>query len=275
MASSSAKGASRRERHGFVEVIYDPLAVERDPHAPLIVFNPDELPTNAGSPCPDEANDGGDVRDVRELVGDGELDSDDEDDDDSVGSLVDFIAPDDAIEDEEDEDGATGESDVCTTEDDDDDEDGEDEDEEDDDEAEPPASKPTKVTVESVPPPSPTATSTDAHCELAGNTRRNGVVSLEDEGLDTCNIISGRRCRRPVRRYVDGNYAALMLEDVPDDQLDAIFEDDDHHDSVSGKRPHTDSTGDVDSSEEDYLDPKTVDVPLRRAAKRRARRHFL
>ncbi len=140
MASTSAKGASRRERHGFVEVIYDPLAVERDPHAPLIVFNPDELPTNAGSPCPDEANDGGDVRDA---VDDGELDSGD---DDSVGSLVDFIAPDDAIEDEEDEDGATGEFDVCPTEDDDDDdedgEDDEDEDEEDDDEAEPPASKP-------------------------------------------------------------------------------------------------------------------------------------
>lgn len=71
-----------------------------------------------------------------------------------------------------------------------------------------------------------------------------GKRTPSDDGIDATNIICGKRRRKPTRRLVDSKewqdeYQQLILEDVPeneveaallDDQLDADTDDDDNDD---------------------------------------------
>jgi len=52
----------------------------------------------------------------------------------------------------------------------------------------------------------------------------------EQDGIDARNIISGKRRRKPTERLVDMDewqqqYSALVLDDVPDDEIQAALED--------------------------------------------------
>ena len=59
---------------------------------------------------------------------------------------------------------------------------------------------------------------------------------LSDHGadIDACNIIlDTKRQRRPPQRYVDSDLEELMLADVPETELEAVYEDDDDDDILS------------------------------------------
>ena len=47
-----------------------------------------------------------------------------------------------------------------------------------------------------------------------------------DDGIDTSNIVVGKRQTRSVVRYEDEQFADLMLADVPDDEIDAALDED-------------------------------------------------
>lgn len=48
----------------------------------------------------------------------------------------------------------------------------------------------------------------------------------DDDGIDTSNIVVGKRQKRRVVRYQDEKFADLVLADVPEDEIDAALEED-------------------------------------------------
>ena len=79
------------------------------------------------------------------------------------------------------------------------------------------------------------ATMADWHPEEASRTRRQLIKIIEarspmakrdDDGIDTSNIVMGKRQTRRVVRYKDEKFADLVLADVPDDEIDAALEED-------------------------------------------------
>lgn len=67
-----------------------------------------------------------------------------------------------------------------------------------------------------------------------------------DDGIDVRNIITGKRTRRQVTRYIDPDHVRLLAADVPDEELNAAFHDENLSDDSSDEESGDD--------QEDYCD---------------------
>lgn len=300
-SSGTAKQATKRrgkrsERHGYVELV---MAVAADDDVTIIdpdKTTSDEMAIVLDAPLekPDPITQQKPTQKRKIVMEDEDSDDDDDDDDDlvidgdsdegSVGSLVDFVVSDDEADGSDSDLTGSSSCDLTDsavtddTSDDDDDEDGEDEADPNDKAAQ------TKTDTDKS---TATTTTTIAEQTTEANTRQNGRLTAEDEGLDVANILEGRRrTRRPARRYMDEHYAALMFDDLPPEHVDVLFQDDTDDErpvvksgaSAKKRRSTTTSTlveddsDEGESSEDDYKLPD--DYVSHRDYKRRARRHF-
>lgn len=77
-----------------------------------------------------------------------------------------------------------------------------------------------------------------------------------DDGIDTSNIVVGKRQTRSVVRYEDEQFADLMLADVPDDELDAALDEDVSDDDKDDEMIEDDEDDEdwVAEEDEDWVD---------------------
>ena len=108
-------------------------------------------------------------------------------------------------------------------------------------------------------PPVPTLDDDDdGNFEVESSEDDNSVGSLKDfiddkivkvkgrnsSDVDVANVVTGKRVRKMVQKYVDEDYLNLMLEDVPDEEKEIAVA------SPTSSGPN--SPRDTESDEEDY-----------------------
>ena len=87
--------------------------------------------------------------------------------------------------------------------------------------------------------------------------------------INETNIVAGKRRRKQPKRYMDADYASLMLDDIPDDELNAVLMIEETNvpfqfSSSSGSSGSDERHGNVDDDDEDFdenlFDDTNMDV---------------
>ncbi|ATE82155.1 hypothetical protein psal_cds_298 [Pandoravirus salinus] len=112
--------------------------------------------------------------------------------------------------------------------------------------------------------------------------KRARLDETEALSVDPDNIVSGKRCRRTTERYVDRRFMKFMVRDVPPNEIDAVFDDEDEYfrsgisltdSSEEDDDDDGDGAEDLDSSDYEDMDALSSSSSSATRARRRRRSH--
>jgi hypothetical protein len=96
----------------------------------------------------------------------------------------------------------------------------------------------------------------DASVRSASPVNASEAIKRELDDIDASNILSGKRTRRQTKFYAnealsDAEYRAMMLQDVPPEEEDAIYESSEEEEHTEDEAYETDEEGDSEGEGED------------------------